>query len=95
MIISSYYCFFCYKLRYVAKEKGILQPHDLLDEVEKIVKEDEGMQKLKDSPFVKALESAKVSENEITTTYHTSTIPMYYHNQIIFSIPLILFSMKH
>lgn len=93
MIISSYYCFFGYKLRYVAKEKGILQPHDLLDEVEKIIKEDEGMQKVKYSPFVKALESAKVSK--ITTTHHTSTIPMYYQTQIIFSIPLILFSMKH
>ncbi|XP_057430481.1 sucrose synthase 2 isoform X1 [Lotus japonicus] len=45
--------------RYVARGKGILQPHDLLDEVETIVKENEGMHKLKDSPFVKALESAK------------------------------------
>ncbi|RDX93598.1 Sucrose synthase 2, partial [Mucuna pruriens] len=45
--------------RYVAGGKGILQPHDLLDEVEKILEENEGMQKLKDSPFVKELESAK------------------------------------
>ncbi|KAG4990479.1 hypothetical protein JHK82_023982 [Glycine max] len=47
--------------RYVAGGKGILQPHDLLDEVEKLLEEDEDMQKLKDSPFVKELESAKVS----------------------------------
>ncbi|KAG4956673.1 hypothetical protein JHK85_043053 [Glycine max] len=45
--------------RYVAGGKGILQPHDLLYEVEKLLEEDEGMQKLKDSPFVKELESAK------------------------------------
>ncbi|KAL5140948.1 Sucrose synthase 2 [Glycine soja] len=45
--------------RYVAGGKGILQPHDLLDEVEKLLEEDEDMQKLKDSPFVKELESAK------------------------------------
>ncbi|KAL5158169.1 Sucrose synthase 2 [Glycine soja] len=37
--------------RYVAGGKGILQPHDLLYEVEKLLEEDEGMQKLKDSPF--------------------------------------------
>jgi len=47
--------------RYVAGGKGILQPHDLLYEVEKLLEEDEGMQKLKDSPFVKELESAKAS----------------------------------
>ncbi|XP_020206449.1 sucrose synthase 2 isoform X1 [Cajanus cajan] len=45
--------------RYVVVGKGILQSHDLRHEVEKILEEDEGMWKLKDSPFVKELESAK------------------------------------
>ncbi|ESW10933.1 hypothetical protein PHAVU_009G250800 [Phaseolus vulgaris] len=45
--------------RYVAGGKGLLQPHDLLDHVKKILQEDEGMQKLKESSFVKDLESAQ------------------------------------
>ncbi|KAI4317543.1 hypothetical protein L6164_025406 [Bauhinia variegata] len=45
--------------RYVAQGKGILQPHHLLDELENILKEDEGMHKLNDTPFVKVLESTK------------------------------------
>ncbi|CAJ1963345.1 unnamed protein product [Sphenostylis stenocarpa] len=45
--------------RYVAGGKGLLQPHDLLDHVEKILQEDEGMLKLKEDPFVKELEYAQ------------------------------------
>ncbi|EOY06577.1 Sucrose synthase 2 isoform 1 [Theobroma cacao] len=45
--------------RYVALGKGILQSHHLIDELIKSVKEDEAMQKLRDSPFFKVLESAQ------------------------------------
>jgi len=54
-------------LRYVAGDKGLLQPHDLLDHVEKIIQEDEGMHKLKEGPFFKELESAQV--NSIYLSY--------------------------
>ena len=46
--------------RYVTREKGILQAHHLVDEMANSVKEDETMLKLKDSPFAKVLESARV-----------------------------------
>ncbi|KAF3969843.1 hypothetical protein CMV_006401 [Castanea mollissima] len=39
--------------RYVAKGKGILQSHDLMGELDNVVKEDESMKMLKDSPFSK------------------------------------------
>lgn len=45
--------------RYVDQGKGILQPHQLIDELQKIIKEDEGVQKLSDSPFMKVLQSAQ------------------------------------
>ncbi|KAM7277759.1 hypothetical protein ACFE04_004893 [Oxalis oulophora] len=45
--------------RFVARGKGILQSHDLIDGLMETVKEDEGMQKLNDSPFMKVLKSAR------------------------------------
>ncbi|XWS53581.1 hypothetical protein CRYUN_Cryun10bG0013700 [Craigia yunnanensis] len=45
--------------RYVVRGKGILQSHHLIDKLIESVKEDEAMQKLRDSPFFKLLESAK------------------------------------
>ncbi|KAL4643015.1 hypothetical protein ACB092_02G061900 [Castanea dentata] len=45
--------------RYVAKGKGILQSHDLIGELDNVVKEDESMKMLKDSPFSKVLQSAQ------------------------------------
>ncbi|KAK2645491.1 hypothetical protein Ddye_020686 [Dipteronia dyeriana] len=45
--------------RYVSKGKGILQRHHLTDELANIAKEDEGMQKLSDGPFMKVLQSAQ------------------------------------
>jgi len=54
-------------LRYVAGGKGLLQPQDLLDHVEKIIQEDEGMQKLKEGPLFKELESTQV--NSIYLSY--------------------------
>ncbi|KAJ4722129.1 Sucrose synthase [Melia azedarach] len=45
--------------RYVAKGKGILQRHHLTDELVSIVKEDEGMKKINESPFMKVLQSAQ------------------------------------
>ena len=45
--------------RCVARGKGILQSHHLIDELIESVKEDEAMQKLRDSPFFKVLESAQ------------------------------------
>ncbi|KDP27836.1 hypothetical protein JCGZ_18916 [Jatropha curcas] len=45
--------------RYVAQGKGILQAHQLLIELARVVKDDEGLEKLRDSPFTKMLESAQ------------------------------------
>ncbi|GLU08416.1 hypothetical protein SLE2022_253300 [Rubroshorea leprosula] len=45
--------------RYVEQGKGILQSHHLIEELMKSVKEDERMQKLRDSPFVQFLHSAQ------------------------------------
>ncbi|KAK9288969.1 hypothetical protein L1049_017440 [Liquidambar formosana] len=45
--------------RYVAQGKGILQPHHLIDELANVVNEEEGMQKLGDSPICKVLKSAQ------------------------------------
>ncbi|KAM0988214.1 hypothetical protein ACFX13_012426 [Malus domestica] len=45
--------------RYVARENGILQPHQMINELENVIMEDEGMQKLKDSSFSKVLQSAQ------------------------------------
>lgn len=45
--------------RYVSQGKGILQSHQLLEELMKSMKEDEGMNKLQDSAFVKFLQSAQ------------------------------------
>lgn len=47
--------------RYVGKGKGILQRHHLTEEMDDIVKEDEGMQKLSESSFMKVLQSAQVN----------------------------------
>ncbi|XP_031277138.1 sucrose synthase 2-like [Pistacia vera] len=44
---------------YVAKGKGILQRHQLTDELAKIAKEDEGMEKLSDGSFMNVLQSAQ------------------------------------
>ncbi|TQE06576.1 hypothetical protein C1H46_007818 [Malus baccata] len=45
--------------RYVARGNGILQPHQMINELENVIMEDEGMQKLKDSSFSKVLQSAQ------------------------------------
>nr|AJW82918.1 sucrose synthase [Dimocarpus longan] len=45
--------------RYVSRGEGILQRHHLTDELANIAKEDEGMQKLSDGPFMKVLQSAQ------------------------------------
>jgi hypothetical protein len=57
------FVFFICLARYVAKGKGILQSHDLIMELDNVVKEDESMKKLNDSQFSKVLQSAQV-------TYH-------------------------
>ncbi|KAI5572417.1 hypothetical protein BDE02_10G011900 [Populus trichocarpa] len=44
---------------YVDKGKGILQAHELVDELANIIKEDETMQKLNDSPFAEVVESVQ------------------------------------
>ncbi|KAA8548964.1 hypothetical protein F0562_000648 [Nyssa sinensis] len=44
---------------YVAKGKGILQRHQLIDELDNVLGEDAGMQELKDSPFGQILKSAQ------------------------------------
>ncbi|CAN6551325.1 unnamed protein product [Malus baccata var. baccata] len=46
--------------RYVARGNGILQPHQMINELENVIMEDEGMQKLKDSSLIsKVLQSAQ------------------------------------
>ncbi|KAH0978234.1 hypothetical protein GBA52_027953 [Prunus armeniaca] len=45
--------------RYVEQGKSILQPHDLLDELEKVVSGDEAKEKLKDGPFSEVLKSTQ------------------------------------
>ncbi|KAF5950924.1 hypothetical protein HYC85_012917 [Camellia sinensis] len=45
--------------KYVAKGKGILQHHQLIDEFENVVGEDGVMQELKESPFSQILKSAQ------------------------------------
>ncbi|KAF3456263.1 hypothetical protein FNV43_RR00913 [Rhamnella rubrinervis] len=45
--------------RYIAQGKTILQAHHLVDELNNVIQEDAGMQKLKDSPFSKVLQSAQ------------------------------------
>lgn len=45
--------------RYVDQGKSILQPHDLLDELEKVISGDEAKLKLKDGPFSEVLKSAQ------------------------------------
>ncbi|KAM2044832.1 hypothetical protein ACFX1T_009101 [Malus domestica] len=45
--------------RYVARENGILQPHQVINELENVIMDDEGMQKLKDSSFSKVLQCAQ------------------------------------
>lgn len=54
-----YYYYYCFG-RYVAQGRGILQPHHLIDELDKVVGKDEGMQKLRDSPLSNVLKSAQV-----------------------------------
>lgn len=46
--------------RYVAQGKGILQPHVLIDELDNIVGDEIGRQKLRDGPFSEVLKSAQV-----------------------------------
>uniref|UniRef100_A0A7N0R9Y4 Sucrose synthase n=1 Tax=Kalanchoe fedtschenkoi TaxID=63787 RepID=A0A7N0R9Y4_KALFE len=45
--------------RYVDQGKGILQPHHLLDELDKLIGEDEGKKMLRDGPFGEVLKSAQ------------------------------------
>ncbi|XP_043810525.1 sucrose synthase 2 isoform X2 [Manihot esculenta] len=45
--------------RYVAQGKGILQPHHLVCELAEVIKNDEAMEKLSDSPFTTILESVQ------------------------------------
>lgn len=40
--------------------KGMLQPHNLLDELDKIIGEDEGKKALRDGQFGEVLKSAQV-----------------------------------
>ncbi|RXH80207.1 hypothetical protein DVH24_041354, partial [Malus domestica] len=47
-------------LLYVARGNGILQPHQMINELENVIMEDEGMQKLKDSSLIsKVLQAAQ------------------------------------
>lgn len=52
----------CCAGRYVALGNGILQPYQIINELEKVIEEDEKMKKLQDSPFSKVLQSAQVTQ---------------------------------
>lgn len=54
--------FLCCVGRYVDRGNGILQPHQIINELDKVIEEDEKMKKLKDSPFSKVLQSAQVTQ---------------------------------
>lgn len=45
----------------MAQGKRILQPHNLIDELENILGEDEASQDLRDGPFGEILKSAQVN----------------------------------
>jgi sucrose synthase len=45
----------------VAQGKGILQPHTLIDELDKALGDDQARLKLKDGPFGEVLKSAQVN----------------------------------
>ncbi|XP_054801696.1 sucrose synthase 2 [Prosopis cineraria] len=45
--------------RYLGQGKGILQPHNLIDELENIIREDQASPELKDSQFCEILKSAQ------------------------------------
>ena len=45
----------------MAQGNGILQPHHLIDELDNIVGDDVGRQKLSDGPFGQILKSAQVN----------------------------------
>ncbi|CAM8965480.1 unnamed protein product [Rhodiola kirilowii] len=47
--------------RYVDQGKGILQPHHLVDELDKIIGEDEARKLLRDGPFGEVLKSAQAT----------------------------------
>lgn len=46
--------------RYVAQGKGILQPHNLIDELDNILGEDHATLDLKNGPFGQIINSAQV-----------------------------------
>lgn len=46
--------------RYVAQGKAILQPHQILDELENIIGDETSRKKLTDGPFGDALRTAQV-----------------------------------
>lgn len=50
----------CFCKRYVDQGKGILQPHNLIDELESIVGDDAIKKSLSDGPFGEFLKSAMV-----------------------------------
>lgn len=47
----------------MAKGKGILQRHQVTDELAEIAKEDKGMEKLSNGSFINVLQSAQVKPN--------------------------------
>lgn len=55
--------------RYVAQGKGILQPHHLVCELAEVIKNDEAMEKLSDSPFTTILESVQVDSHSVVSNW--------------------------
>lgn len=58
----------CYSVsRYVAQGRGILQPHNLIDELDNIPGDDQAIVDLKNGPFGEIVKSAKVTCPTITS----------------------------
>lgn len=66
-------CSVCPFERYVAHGKGILQSHDLIDDLDSVVGED-GVRKLKDGPFIQILRCSQVIPCSEIKSYLSSKI---------------------
>lgn len=58
----------------MAQGKGILQPHDLIDELEKVITDNEARQKLSEGPFGEVLKSAQVCSNSYLFSHFKSIL---------------------
>lgn len=58
----------------MAQGKGILQPHDLIDELERVITDNEARLLLSEGPFGEVLKSAQVCSNSYLFFSHVKSI---------------------